>query len=186
MPPPVSPCWIDTHQPIVAALIVFAGVVFGLIGNLLIGMVDRASKRKHEREAVRAILFAELTFLRETYEDRLRRLGEFERGTSENDAFIVTADPQTHHYHELMDKLGVLPAETLADVLPAYMAADHLPEDLRASEMHPRPTNLPEAFIIILRADTAHLRALFEGHAQRVRVAIEALRKVAARRNGVT
>jgi hypothetical protein len=112
--------WFDLHQIFIGSLIVFAGVIAGLIGNGLLQRWDRSSRRDHDREVMRSALLAELTHLLNSYE---YRVGEMSKMKGSFDIPIAT---ETEVYDKLLDQIGVLKPEQGSKVIHAYLAAKHL------------------------------------------------------------
>jgi hypothetical protein len=123
-----DPSWIGQHQAIVAAFIVFVGVIVGLVGNGLLQRWDRNSKRNHDREATRMALVAELGHLVHSYEHRV----ELMKQTTGH--FSVPVHVPTEVYDAMLDKVGLLRLGQSTAVIHAYLAAKHLPMNLRRIE----------------------------------------------------
>jgi hypothetical protein len=115
----------NNSQIMTAGLIAFAGVVLGLITNGLLQWGDRASRRRHERKAMRSALVAELSFLLQEYDVRVFRMSHATEG------FNVPTITATQVFDSLLERIGLLTPEQGRIVIHAYLGAKHLLPNLR-------------------------------------------------------
>jgi hypothetical protein len=121
----VDQSWIDQHQTIVAGLIAFAGVTFGLGVNALLQWLDRRSKRIHDQQVMRSALLAEMTFLLRSLESRVQSM------SVASGSFDIPMVTETEVYDRLLERIGVLEPEQGDGLIHAYLAAKHLSADVR-------------------------------------------------------
>ena len=141
--------WVGQHQAIVAALIVFVGVVFGLIGNAGLQWWDRSSRRDHDRKVMSSALLAELTNHLKLCQEMLDDMMKVQPGTP--GSFDMPEVIATEVYDTLLDKIGVLEPEQGSRVIQAYQAVKLLPkhvrwgakEIVRRAPAEPDPTSDP-------------------------------------------
>lgn len=120
--------WIDAHPwigTIVAGTLALFGVILALCGNALLQWWDRRSKRRHDRDVIRSALLAELAHLHVSYE---YRVGLMEKA---KDSFDVPVHTATEVYDRVLDRVGLFTAQEASAVIHAYLAAKHLPMNLR-------------------------------------------------------
>jgi hypothetical protein len=125
--------FIDKYPGTIPAIAALVGVLVGLFGNAYLQSRDRRSKRRHEREALRRALTAELRWLLSQVRERLPLL------TGERDPVPIYLSVQM--YDQLPERIGLLKPREGEQVIDAYLGAKYLAIDLRRLA---RRTDLPE------------------------------------------
>lgn len=116
----------DKYQTLVVGLLGFLGVIYTIRMNARLARDQRERHLNHERAALRTALYAELTTIRRTYEDRSQSC-EASNGRS---VFIPEYVPH-QIYHQLLDRIGLLTLEEIEPVIQAYLLVAELPVRLR-------------------------------------------------------
>jgi hypothetical protein len=151
-------CFLDllrTYQTIAAGLIALTGVVIALMGNSYIARRERRAKILHDRQSLRITLLAELRRIKESMEFRDKGIGQ-----SPADVYALSDDPLTDLFRSSLEKLGLVPSDVLSKVLPAYLAAGHLPKNLRMFQHEHTPAELSAHFVIIPKESYEFVRGM--------------------------
>jgi len=163
--------FVRTYQTIVAGALALCGVASGLIWNSHIARRERAAKTVHDRETLKVALVEQLRALKTSMDFRDQALGQEKAST-----YALSDDPLTYVFRPLIDKLGLLPPDVLAKVLPAYLEAEHLPKSLRLLQVEDAPAIMAH-FIVIPRSNYERARYQHRTRAEDIGAAIVALER---------
>lgn len=154
-----------SYQGIIAGAIAFIGVIAALVGNASLAWLDRWSKRRHEADVLRSALLAELMFLKDSYEYRAQFLA------SGPPYYDIPLHTTTEVYDRLLDRIGLLTIEQSAKVVHAYLAAKHLPINLRRNEaIRPPHTDAGDPGADYIRVTGTNVIAARDLHTERVEI----------------
>lgn len=158
------------YETLVVGMLAFCGVVLALWGNSYIARRERNLKILNDKKSLKVMLLEELRALKRSMDFRSDDLA-----TTSTPNYLLSNDPLTDLFRSSLDKLGLLPAEVLSKVLPAYLSANHLPKNLRLHQLQGAPVELSAHFIVIPKSNFLHVRNMHRDLAKNVGEAITAL-----------
>jgi hypothetical protein len=120
-------CYLKTYQILIAGLVGFSGVVLTMLTNAYLQRVQHARAIKHEKQALRSALKAELTSNKEAYENRI---SQFSESTEYKDALIQNR-VQDNVYSTLLEKIGILEPDEINSIITAYQLIREIPYRIR-------------------------------------------------------
>lgn len=161
---------LQNYQTIFAGCLALTGVIIALMGNSHIARRERRAKILHYKQSLKVTLLAELRKLQENVEYRFNDIGGTLAGI-----YVISADPLTSLFREQIDKLGLLPPAVLDKVLPAYLAAEHLPKNLRVFHQQETPADVSPHFVVISQERFEIARGLHRNLSQLAGEAMTAL-----------
>jgi len=168
-----EPDFFARYQTFIVGVLGFTGVMLTLWWNARQARRQREAVIEHDRTSVRRALLEQLKFLKLSFEDRDRTMGEAEKDGS--DAFLVPTDTMTDAYHRLIDRIGLLTAEQAAKAIQAYLAVRQMPAKLRLMEDTHLSGDLARDWIRVDKKRFADVRAMHHNHAGLIDDAIRAL-----------
>jgi len=122
------PTLLKDYQSGLVGLLGFTGVIVTLIVNAKLARRQHERKLADERAILRGALLAELTILRNVYQDRIEKVAD---RPGPGSGIIVPVHVISEVYNRLMDKLGLLTSDEAGKVISAYLLARELPENVR-------------------------------------------------------
>lgn len=120
-------CVLKTYQILIAGIIGFTGVACTMWWNARIQRVQHDRAIKHDRQALRSALKAELTANKGAYE---HRIDQFKEPAGDNHA-LMQNKVQDHVYSTLLEKIGILEPDEIERIVEAYQIIREIPYRIR-------------------------------------------------------
>ncbi|MBB6096189.1 hypothetical protein HNQ60_005111 [Povalibacter uvarum] len=113
-------------QTFIVGLLGFTGVILTIRMNARSARQQHGRQVKHERQALRTALRAELEIIRAMYADRISTTGDHESQQS----VLVPLHVPDRVYQQLLDRIGLLTAAEVEATMKAYLLVAELPTRL--------------------------------------------------------
>ncbi len=130
--------WADQHQPLIAGLIGFTGVIVTLFVNAWLARRQETSRLARQAVALRKSLLEELKLLLEVVKDRIDTIAKSE-GTHPDGGILIPTDTTTAIFDASLAHIGLLDDHEISLVLRAYIPLKELPTRLRLIESRYHP-----------------------------------------------
>jgi hypothetical protein len=111
------------YQTLIVGALGFIGVIITLLTNAALNRRQHTRQIEHERTALKAALSAELSIIRDSFEDRIKMLRE----APERQGVLVPLDTMTGVYTKIIEKIGLLSRDQVTRVLKAYCSCMRCP-----------------------------------------------------------
>jgi hypothetical protein len=121
-------CFIKQYQTLIVGGLGFLGVMATLAFNAWLARRQHFRQIRHDANALRVALRAELEILRDAFRDRIATIGEAQPS---HKSILVPLDTMTDVYGRLIDRIGLLSGHEIRPVLRAYILVRQMPERLR-------------------------------------------------------
>jgi hypothetical protein len=105
----------------------FIGVIITLLTNAALNRKQHTRQIDHERTALKAALSAELSIIRDSFDERIKMLCEAQEGRG----MLVPLDTMTGVYNKVIEKLGLLSGDQGQSGVEAYLLVQAMPDRLR-------------------------------------------------------
>lgn len=120
-------CILKTYQILIAGIVGFTGVVCTMLANAYIQRTQHRRKVRHEKQALRSALKAELNANKEAYEHRIE---QFNEPSGDNHA-LMQNKVQDNVYNTLLEKIGILEPNEIKRIVEAYQIICEIPYRVR-------------------------------------------------------
>lgn len=118
---------LERFQTSIAALVGFAGIIITIRANAKLAAGERKKIRLHEKEALIATLWGELTTIKDILDNSLAK---FEHGGGPTD-LICPVHQNSHGFVDQVGvRLGLLRKDTVSKTVQAYLAWREMPKKM--------------------------------------------------------